>query len=139
MAQELDLSNIYKLNNADEWQAFIGYTNKEQQFVGFPLAMVMYEADHCHFCREALPLVNELAGIYRGIIAVGLVDLDSKSMIVAGTPLAPGEAEGKTIIKGVTGTPQFWMYKLGKSVDHISGKDNDTLKKMFAYWASNRS
>lgn len=135
MAQEQHLTNVYMLNNAGEWKRFIGHVNQQQQFVGFPLAMVMYEAEHCHLCRESLPLVNELAGIYRGIISVGVVDIDK--MVIAGTPISE-EDKNKTIVSGVPGTPQFWMYRLGKPVDHVEGKDNERLKQMFAYWATQR-
>jgi len=133
MAQTQDLSNIYRLRDAGEWKRFIGSINEQQQFVGFPLAMVMYEAEHCHFCKESLPLVNELAGTYKGIIAVGAVDIDT--MIPAGTPLMAGEASGKTFFSGINGTPQFWMYWLGQPVDHIDGKDDRRLRLMFSYWA----
>lgn len=134
MAQQL--TNIYQITDATQWRQFIGYVNENQQFVGFPLALIMYEATHCHFCREALPLLNDLAGKYKGIIHVASVDIDN--MIVAGSPLAPGEANGKTMIEGISGTPQFFMYRLGKVVDHIEGKDNDRLKKMFEYWSQHR-
>lgn len=136
MAAPQNYTNIYMLRNADDWKRFKGYINEKQQFVGFPLAMIMYEAAHCHFCKEALPVVNELAGVYQGVIAVGVVDTDT--MLPAGTPVAPGEAKDKTFFAGVTGTPQFWMYRLGEPVDHIDGKDNDRLKQMFAYWATQR-
>ena len=134
MAQSQQLTNIIMLKDATEWRRFIGSINEQNQFVGYPLAMVMYEAQHCHFCQEALPLVNQLAGKYRGVIAVGVVDIDQ--MIPAGSPVAPGEAANKTFFTGVNGTPQFWMYRLGKAVDHIDGKDNERLKQMFEYWAT---
>lgn len=130
---ELDYSNIYDISDAAKWRQFIGSTNAQGQFVGFPLALVMYESSMCHNCTEAMPVVSELAGTYKGIIRVGVVDL--AKLVIAGSELAPGQAEGKTMVSGVGGTPEFWMYRLGKAVDSIRGRDDDKLRKMFAYWA----
>ncbi|MDP2905098.1 MAG: thioredoxin [Candidatus Omnitrophota bacterium] len=69
--------------------------------------LVDYWANWCGPCKTIAPIVEELAGLYKGKIKVGKIDVDENS---------------KTATKyGVMSIPTLMFFKKGKVVNQIVG------------------
>lgn len=74
------------------------------------VALVDVGADWCGPCRAIAPVIERLAGAWRGKVKVGTVDADANP--------------GLVVRFGIRSIPALLLFKGGKQVDSIIGADH---------------
>jgi thioredoxin 1 len=114
-APPIDPADLYQVTYADhEPQAL---TAAAEGKLGTP-ALVMFHADWCHVCQEAMPTVHQLREQYKGELAVVKVNVDQRDPAMANF--------------AVRGTPTFVLFdRHGQAIKTQSGWPGEGLMAQY--------
>jgi thioredoxin 1 len=84
-SDKIDLTGEVKKINSDEFRKLVyNYQeNKEWKFEGDIPVIIDFYADWCPPCRQLSPLVEEIAGEYKGKVAFYKIDTDKEKELTA--------------------------------------------------------